>query len=74
MSRFHRAPSRFGTDMRARKRDEAISSAVGECITRPMTEEERKRLDLIPKPRLKERIIGMSITTDRAMKRKSYLG
>lgn len=40
MSRFYRALSRFGTDMRARKRDEAIISVVGECITRPMTGEE----------------------------------
>lgn len=74
MRRFHRAPSRFGTDMRARKRDEAISSAVGECITRQITEEERKRLDSLPKPRPKERIIGMNVTTDKTMQRKGHPG
>ncbi len=74
MSKAVRTPNRYGTDMRARRRDDKITSAVGECITRPMTEDERARLESLPKPEPKERIIGMNIMVDKAMKRKGYSG
>lgn len=51
-----------------------IRSEVRECMTRPMTPEERTWIDSLPKPRAKERIIGMNVTTDKAMKRKSQPG
>ncbi|GED71209.1 hypothetical protein BRE01_49110 [Brevibacillus reuszeri] len=74
MSRAIRTPNRYGTDMRARKRDEHINPLVSECITRPMTEEERARLESLPKPQPKDRIVGINITVEKAMRKTSYSG
>lgn len=74
MSRSTRNPNRFGTDMRARKRQDTTSYVVSECITRAMTNDERARIEALPKPQRKERIIGMNVTVDRAMKNKGYSG
>ncbi|WP_309479409.1 hypothetical protein [Brevibacillus agri] len=65
-----RTPNRFGTDMRARRRTEPAQAAHSECITRPMTPEERAWMESLPKPHKKDRIIGMSIAAEKAMKRK----
>lgn len=61
MKRMARAPNRYGTEMRARKRTEAVQPMISECITRPMTPEERARMDSLPKVNSKQRVIGANL-------------
>lgn len=71
MSRHVHIPKTLGQEKRARSRQDSEPGPLfGECITRPMTPEERAWVESLPKPRPKERVIGMAITTDRAMRRK----
>lgn len=74
MSRSTRNPNRYGTEMRARKRMESAQLNNSECVTRPMTAAERAWMDSLPKPHPKERVIGVGITVEKAMKRKGYTG
>lgn len=57
-----RTPNRYGTELRARKRVQAAQSVVSECITRPMTPEERAWMDSLPKTNSKQRVIGANLS------------
>ena len=56
-----RTPNRFGHEMRARKRNDPAAAYKSECITRPMTKEERAWLDSLPKPDKKGISIGANL-------------
>jgi len=56
-----RTPNRYGHDTRARKRHEPAAAYKSECITRPMTPEERAWVEALPKPDSKGIAIGANL-------------